>query len=101
MRHSYIHRPRRIRAPRATPRSLSRFLPVVLAGPIVVVLWVTIGLPMLSQLTSAAAGNSVAHKVVFEAQPTAPGGSGASQGAPATAAAAVVSKEVLASYHAE
>jgi hypothetical protein len=101
MRHSYIQRPRRIRAPRATTRSRSRFLPVVLAGPIVVVLWVTIGLPMLSQLTGAAGGNRLARKVVFEAQAGAPGEPGRGDAAPATAAAAVVSKRVLAAYHAE
>ena len=55
MRHSYIDRPKRIRAPRATTRARSRFLPVVVALPFVAVLWVTIGLPMLSQLTSARA----------------------------------------------
>src|SRR5919201_5054226 len=100
MRHSYIQRPRRIRAPRATARSRSRFLPVVLAGPIVVVLWVTIGLPMLSQLTNAASGNRLARKVVFEAQAGAPGGAGGGGTAPATAAAAVVSNDVLTAYHA-
>jgi hypothetical protein len=74
---------------------------VVLAGPIVVVLWVTIGLPMMSQLTSAAGANRLARKVVFEAEPTASGGAGGGEGVPATAAAAVVSKKVLAAYHAE
>jgi type II secretory pathway pseudopilin PulG len=73
----------------------------LLAGPIVVVLWVTIGLPMLSQLTGAAGANRLARKVVFEAQPAGPGGSGADEGAPATVAAAVISKQALAAYHAE
>ena len=99
MRRSYIDRPRRIRAPRATARSRPRFVPVLLAGPIVVVLWVTIGLPMLSQLTSAAGVNRLARKVVFEAQGGAPEGAGG--GAPTTEAAAIVSKQVLAAYRAE
>ena len=99
MRRSYIDRPRRIRAPRATARSRPRFVPVLLAGPIVVVLWVTIGLPMLSQLTSAAGVNRLTRKVVFEAQGGAPEGAGG--GAPTTEAAAIVSKQVLAAYRAE
>ena len=100
MRRSYIDRPRRIRAPRATARSRPRFVPVLLAGPIVVVLWVTIGLPMLSQLTSAAGVNRLTRKVVFEAQGGAPEGGGGG-GAPTTEAAAIVSKQVLAAYRAE
>jgi len=50
LRHSYIDRPRRIRAPLATPRSRGRFLPAVVALPVVAVLWVTVGLPVLSQV---------------------------------------------------
>ena len=104
MRHSYIDRPKRIRAPRATtPRARSRFLPIVFALPFVAVLWVTIGLPMLSQLTSAAGNNRLARKVVFETQGSGPGGGSGSSGAgaPATVAAATVAHSVVVAYRAE
>src|SRR5205814_9933172 len=81
MRHSYIERPRRIRAPRATRRSRARFLPAVVALPAVAVLWLTVGLPMLSQLTSAGASNRFARKVVFTTQA---GGAGADVDGPLT-----------------
>jgi hypothetical protein len=102
MRHSYIDTPRRIRAPRATPRSRARFLPAVVALPAVAVLWLTVGLPMLSQLTSAAGSNPLGRTVVFAAQATGPG-AGADGGLPApqTVAAATVSNQVLAGYQAE
>src|SRR5438045_374645 len=98
MRHSYIDRPRRIRAPRATPRSRARFLPAVVALPAVAVLWLTIGLPMLSQLTSAGGSNRFARKVVFTTQA---GGAGADASGPQTVAAATVSDQVLAAYRAD
>jgi hypothetical protein len=104
MRRSYIDRPKRIRAPRATtPRARSRFLPIVFALPFVAALWVTIGLPMLSQLTSAAGSNRLARKVVFETQGSGPGGGGDSSGprGPATVAAATVAHSIVVAYRAE
>src|SRR5207249_872050 len=97
MRHSYIDRPRRIRAPRATPRSRARFLPAVVALPAVAVLWLTIGLPMLSQLTSAGGSNRLGRSVVFGAQGSDPGvGPASGASAPETVATAIVSNEALA-----
>src|SRR6266536_3165289 len=102
MRHSYIDRPRRIRAPRATPRSRARFLPAVMALPAVSLLWLTVGLPMLSQLTSAGGSNRLARTVVFAAEASGSGeGSGGGASAPQTVAATTVSKEALSAYHAE
>jgi hypothetical protein len=102
MRHSYIDGPRRIRAPRATPRSRIRFLPAVIALPAVAVLWLTVGLPVLSQVTGAGAGNRQTRNVVFSTEASG-GGSGSGAGgsaAPQTVAAATVSNQVLAAYHA-
>jgi hypothetical protein len=102
LRHSYIDRPRRIRAPRATPPSRTRFLPAVVALPVVAVLWVTVGLPVLSQVTGAGGGNRLARSVVFGAQATGTGGgTGGASSVPQTEAAAIVSEKVLAAYHAE
>ena len=85
-----------------TPRSRARFLPAVAALPAVAVLWLTIGLPMLSQLTSAGGSNRLGRSVVFGAQGSDPGGGPASgASAPETVATAIVSNEVLAAYHAE
>src|SRR6266566_7641526 len=94
LRHSYIDRPRRIRAPRASSRSRGRFLPAVVALPVVAVLWVTVGLPVLSQVTGAGGGNRLARSVVFAAQATGSGGRDSS--VPQTEAAAIVSEKVLA-----
>jgi hypothetical protein len=100
MRHSYIDGPRRIRAPRATPRSRVRFLPAVVALPAVAVLWLTVGLPVLSQVTGAGAGARQARNVVFSMEASG-SGTGGSSAAPQSVAAATVSNQVLASYHAE
>ncbi|MDP9308645.1 MAG: hypothetical protein M3P15_10120, partial [Actinomycetota bacterium] len=72
------------------------------ALPLVAALWVTVGLPVLSQLTGATGGNRVSRKVVFEAHANGQGG-GAAGGAaaPLAEATATVSKQVLAAYHAE
>jgi hypothetical protein len=102
LRHSYIDRPRRIRAPRATPPSRTRFLPAVVALPVVAVLWVTVGLPVLSQVTGAGGSNRLARSVVFAAQATGTGGgTGGASSVPQTEAATIVSEKVLAAYHAE
>ena len=57
MRHSYVQRPRRLPSARAITRRRSRALPFVLALPLVGVLWVTIGLPILSNLTTASSAD--------------------------------------------
>jgi hypothetical protein len=103
MRHSYIDGPRRIRAPRATPRSRVRFLPAIVALPAVAALWLTVGLPVLSQVTSAGAGNRAARTVVFSTEAGGGGSGGSAGGAagPQTVAAATVSNQVLAAYHEE
>jgi hypothetical protein len=77
-------------------------LPAVVALPAVAVLWLTIGLPMLSQLTGAGASNQLARKVVFTTQ-AGDSGTGASGGAagPQTVTAVTVSNEVLSAYRAE
>ena len=70
----------------------------MVALPAVAVLWLTVGLPMLSQLTSAGASNRFARKVVFTTQA---GGAGADASGPQTVAAATVSDQVLAAYRAD
>ena len=57
MRRSYIDLPRRLPSARALARPRSRALPFVLALPLVGVLWVAIGLPILGELTTASAMN--------------------------------------------
>ena len=101
MRHSYINRPRRIRAPRATTRAHTRFLPAVAALPVVGVLWVTVGLPVLSQVTGAGSSKRLARDVVFAAQVGRGGGAGGNSGLPQVEAATTVSSKVIAEYHAE
>jgi hypothetical protein len=104
LRHSYIDRPRRIRAPRATTRSRGRFVPAVVALPVVAVLWVTVGLPVLSQVTSGSGTNRLARSVVFAAHAAGSGGGsgpGTDSSVPQTEAAAIVSDKVLAAYRAE
>src|SRR5262249_57003211 len=92
--------PPRIRAPRAPPRWRVRFLPAVVALPAVAVLWLTVGLPVLSQVTGAGAGNRLARNVVFSMEASG-SGSGGGSAAPPSVAAATVSDQALASYHAE
>jgi len=68
----------------------------------VAVLWVTVGLPVLSQVTGAGSSNRLARSVVFGAQATGTGGgTGGAFSVPQTEAAAIVSEKVLAAYHAE
>ena len=47
MKH-YVELPRRLPSARKLARTRSRALPFVIALPLVAVLWVTIGLPILS-----------------------------------------------------
>ena len=72
------------------------------ALPLVAALWVTVGLPVLSQLTGGTGVDRLSRKVVFEAhangQDGDPGGGAA---APLAEATATVSSQVLAAYHAE
>lgn len=75
MRHSYIARPRRLPAPRAVLLRRTRFAPVALALPLVTLMWLTIGLPIFAELSSAGGGNGPALDVVFGST-IAAGGSG-------------------------
>jgi len=67
------------------------------------VLWVTVGLPVLSQVTGGSGSNRLARSVVFAAQGAGSGGfgPGTDSSVPQTEAAAIVSNKVLAAYHAE
>src|ERR1051326_6258654 len=56
MRH-YVELPRRLPSARSIARTRSRALPVLLALPLVAFLWITIGLPMLSDATAASASD--------------------------------------------
>src|SRR5207253_2555842 len=95
LRHSYINRPRRIRAPRATPRSRTRFLPAVAALPVVAVLWVTVGLPVLSQMTGTGSSKRLARDVVFATQVDGRGDrAGGNSALPQIEAAATVSNKI-------
>jgi hypothetical protein len=68
----------------------------------VAVLWVTVGLPVLSQVTGAGGSNRLARSVVFAAQAAGlGGGTGGASSVPQTEAATIVSEKVLAAYHAE
>src|SRR3954452_1839158 len=53
MRRSYIDLPRRLPSARSLARSRSRALPFMLALPLVGVLWVTIAMPILGDVTTA------------------------------------------------
>src|SRR5436190_1798499 len=65
MRH-YVDLPKRLPSARTLARTRSRALPLVLALPIVAVLWVTIGLPIISTATTASASNRRARDLVFQ-----------------------------------
>src|SRR6266487_3827336 len=68
MRHSRVEKPRRLRPARAVLRARSRALPFALAIPLVALAWLTIGLPVLANLTSASgSGNRRARNTVFVA----------------------------------
>jgi hypothetical protein len=68
----------------------------------VAVLWVTVGLPVLSQVAGAGGSNRLARSVVFAAQAAGSGGgAGGASSVPQTEATAIVSEKVLAAYHAE
>src|SRR6185312_14094753 len=64
MRRSYIDLPKRLPGPRKA-RLRARLLPVAIALPLVIVLWLTIGLPMLAVLSRADAGSRHAREILF------------------------------------
>src|SRR6266516_2757398 len=76
MRH-YVELPKRLPSARKLARTRSRALPVLLALPLVGVLWVTIGLPILSDATTGAVSNRRARDVSFTSSGS-PNGSGKS-----------------------
>jgi hypothetical protein len=61
----YIDRPRRLPAPRAVLLRRTRLAPVALALPLVTLMWLTIGLPIFAELSSAGSADGVARDVVF------------------------------------
>ncbi len=72
------------------------------ALPLVAALWVTVGLPVLSQLTGGTGVDRLSRKVVFEAHANGQdGGAAGGAAAPLAEATATVSNQVLAAYHAE
>jgi hypothetical protein len=65
MRH-YVDLPRRLPSARSIARTRSRALPILLALPLVAILWVTIGLPIISTATTASVSDRRARDVVFQ-----------------------------------
>src|SRR5213078_1300388 len=64
MRH-YVDPPRRLPSARTLARTRSRALPIVIALPLVAILWVTIGLPIISTATGSTFSNRRARNLVF------------------------------------
>jgi len=64
MRH-YVDLPRRLPSARTLARTRSRALPIVIALPLVAILWVTIGLPIISTATGSTFSNRRARNLVF------------------------------------
>src|SRR6478609_4055608 len=64
MRH-YVDLPRRLPSARSIARTRSRALPILLALPLVAILWVTIGLPIISTATTTSISDRRARDVVF------------------------------------
>jgi hypothetical protein len=95
MRH-YIDRPRRLSAPRVGRLRRTRFAPVALALPLVTLMWLTIGLPIFAELSTAGSGNGRARDVTFRSE-IAGDGSGGDRGGgvPYTVAAATVSPRIV------
>ena len=67
MRHSYIDRPRRLPAPRAVLLRRTRLAPFGLALALVTLMWLTIGLPIFAELSSAGSGNGRARDITSSA----------------------------------
>src|SRR5918912_824961 len=64
-RRSYIDLPKRLPGTKRSLRSRARLLPILVAVPLVVVLWLTIGLPVLAVLSRADSGTRSARQVFF------------------------------------
>ena len=94
MKH-YVELPRRLPSARKLARTRSRALPFVIALPLVAVLWVTIGLPILSSETSASVSNRRSRDVVFEADGSGSRGSGHGDQGSQTVSVATFSPDVL------
>src|ERR1051326_6044707 len=95
MRH-YVELPRRLPSARKIARTRSRALPVLLALPLVAVLWITIGLPILSDATTeSAGGNSRARNAYFRAQSSGSARSGDGNGPLQTVSVTTFSQAVL------
>src|SRR4029450_3331979 len=102
MRHTYIDRPRRLPAPRAVLFRRARFAPVALALPLVTLMWLTIGLPIFAELSSAGGGPSGGAGGIFGSASAGTAGGGGSQprgnspnGTTTTIAAATVSPAIV------
>ena len=65
MRRSYIDLPKRLPGAKRSLRSRGRLLPILVAVPLVVVLWLTIGLPVLAVVSHADSGIRSARQVFF------------------------------------
>ena len=98
----YIDRPRRLPAPRAVLLRRTRLAPVALALPLVTLMWLTIGLPIFAELSSAGSADGVARDVVFGSAIAGsgtgghrPGGSDDRGSVAETVAAATVSPSIV------
>src|SRR5436853_5855799 len=67
MERSYIKRPENLPAPGAVLGRRSRAVPLAIAVVLVSVLWLTIGLPVLGQLTDASGGTHADRRLAFSA----------------------------------
>ena len=90
--------PGRLPAPRAVLVPRSRFAPLAFALPLVAGLWLTIGLPIFAELSSADGAGGSSRSVLFQAE--APGssgssGSGGSRDSEPTIALAVIDPKIV------
>lgn len=79
-----------------SPRS--RFVPLAIALPLMLGLWLTIGLPIFAELSGAAGGNDAMRDFLFDAGASgATGGNGGDRGpsSPGFVAAAIVDPKVV------
>jgi hypothetical protein len=74
--------PGRLPAPRAVLVPRSRFTPLALALPLVAGLWLTIGLPIFAELSSAGGGGGSSRDVLFQAGASGGFGGSGSGGGP-------------------
>src|SRR5690242_17772193 len=94
MRH-YVELPRRLPSARSIARTRSRALPVLLALPLVALLWITIGLPMLSDATTASASDLRTRETFLHGLGSAAGGSRSGDEPSQTVAVATFSPAAL------